>query len=510
MSGKAGKFLTEIAADLRKEIVAIARMDSALVERDIAARRREAALGRRWANKRTKIQKELERLGFGEAEWCKRELDCDIATMRRRVQLAKGWKRYEAARRDAGNNGQYGLVYGLSLIRTETTDTVTNSHRLRVRSGLAPNKLDISRCKFITGDALTELRKMPSATVNVVICSPPYWPLKRWYDGNGIGFEPTVKEYIHNLVAVFHEARRVLKNTGVLWTVVGDSFSRHGGSRASHHNGIGYQDAGRPPGNLLMVPARLAMALQDDGWILRHDVVWDKGSVRPEAVTDRVTRTHEFAYMFAKNRRYFYDQDPLRIPVVSPYSTRGRDKPGLIRRDDNCRDLQVISNPLGRNVGSVWQIRRGNYHGIHAATFPPELVRRMIVSSCDDDLVVLDVFGGAGTTALVALQLGHRAITIDISSDYTNEARERLAAAQANFHTDTDSREEGSTSGRTSSIEANIPAKPESGNVIDLMYAKRSLGQKASPEKVALQSPRLAKSKRTGAVRAIGTGHQRT
>ena len=101
-------------------------------------------------------------------------------------------------------------------------------------------------------------------------------------------------------------------------------------------------------------------------------------------------------YTFAKNRRYFYDQDPLRIPVVSQYSTRGRDKPGLIRRDENRRDLQVISNPLGRNVGSVWQIQRGNYRGKHPATFPPELARRMIVSSCDDKSVVLDVFGGAG------------------------------------------------------------------------------------------------------------------
>ena len=130
--GKQRDFLPSSAADLRNEIVAIARMDSALVERDIAARRREAALGRRWANMRTKIQKELERLGFGEAEWCKRELDCDIATMRRRVQLAKGWKQYEAARRDAGNNGQYGLVYGLSLIRTEATGTATSAHRLRI------------------------------------------------------------------------------------------------------------------------------------------------------------------------------------------------------------------------------------------------------------------------------------------------------------------------------------------------------------------------------------------
>ena len=284
--------------------------------------------------------------------------------------------------------------------------------------------------------------------------------------------------------------------------MIGDSFSRHGGSGARHLSGIGYQDAGRPPGNLLMIPARLAMALQDSGWILRHDVVWDKGSVRPEAVTDRVTRTHEFVYMFAKNRRYFYDQDPLRIPVVSPYSKRGRDKPGLIRRDENRRDLQVISNPLGRNVGSVWSIQRGNYRGKHPATFPPELARRMIVSSCDEKSVVLDVFGGSGTTALVALQLGHRAITIDINSDYTSEARERLAAAPTMYTTVADGQNEEPVSGRTSSSAANVSSKTDGSNVIDLIAAKKRLGQKASQKKVVSQSSRPAQSKRASAAQA--------
>ena len=315
---ESGEFLAELAADLRNEIVAIARMDSALVERDIAARRREAALGRRWANMRTKIQSELERLGSSEAEWCKRELDCDIATMRRRVQLAKGWRQYETARRDAGNNGQYGLVYGLSLIRTETTDNATSAHRLRVCCRIEPDKLDISRCQFITGDALTELRKMPSATVNVVICSPPYWPVKRWYGGDGIGFEPTPKEYIHNLVAIFREARRVLKNDGVLWIVVADSYATRGGKwkadsyqadRPNHKermpDGTHYPATGRSPGDLLMIPARLAMALQDDSWILRHEIIWNKVWSRPESAKDRVTRTHEMIYMFAKGKGLF-------------------------------------------------------------------------------------------------------------------------------------------------------------------------------------------------------------
>ena len=137
---------------------------------------------------------------------------------------------------------------------------------------------------------------MSSRSINVVICSPPYWPLKRWYGGNGIGFEPTLKEYLNNLLAVFHEARRVLKDDGVLWIVIGDSYSGSGRKwrperlQAGRRNGADYQGTGRPEGNLLMIPARLAIALQDDGWILRQDVVWDKGWVRPEKARDRVTR----------------------------------------------------------------------------------------------------------------------------------------------------------------------------------------------------------------------------
>jgi DNA modification methylase len=522
VSGKAEKFLAELAADLRKEIVAIARMDSALVERDIAARRREAALGRRWANIRTKIQKELERLGSSEAEWCKRELDCDIRTMRRRVQLAKGWTQYETARRDAGNNGQYGLVYGLSLLtHAEPTETGMKSHQLSVRSREASNKLDTTRCEFITGDALTEVRKMPSSTVNVVICSPPYWPVKRWYGGDGIGFELTLKEYTDNLVAVFREARRVLKNNGVFWIVMGDSYATGGGrwkqdgykmnrpQKRLMPPGAAYPGTDHQPGSLMMLPARLAIALQEDGWLLRHEVIWDKGWVRPESARDRVTRTHDTVLMFAKGKGYFYDQDPLRVPPVRPWTTPGKHKPGLMRRDDNRRDLRVICNPMGRNVGSVWQIQRGNYHGAHTATFPPELVRRMIVSSCDDNSVVLDVFGGAGTTAMVALQLGHRAITIDINADYTREARERLANAPSLFAADTDGQEEEAASGRTYSTAINALAKPAGGNVIDLMVAKKTLGQKASRKKMSSHAPAPAKSKRAGAARAIRAGRKR-
>ena len=126
----------------------------------------------------------------------------------------------------------------------------------------------------------------------------------------------------------------------------------------------------------------------------------------------------------------------------------------------------------------------------------------MIVSSCDDNSVVLDMFGGAGTTALVALQLGHRAITIDINSDYTSEARERLAAAPTMYTTVADGQNEEPVSGRTSSSAANVSSKTDGSNVIDLIAAKKSLGQKASQKKVVSQSSRPAKSKRASAAQA--------
>ena len=348
VSVKSSGFLERVAAELRREIAAINKLDCALVERDIVARRREASLGRRWAGMRARIQKELERQGVSEADWCKRELDCDIRTMRRRVQLARGWSQYESARRDAGSDGQFGLVYGLSLISAEPTARAMNGHRsghrLSVRStaDTMTGSSDTSRCQFITGDALVELRKLKSGTVNTIITSPAYWPIKRTYGGSGIGYEATVTEYLGNIVEVMHDAKRVLKDTGTLWIVVGDSYSRPtkfwtpvtqtvrrpAATKNNMTGRIRIQGGDRPTGSLLMIPSRLAIALQDDGWILRQAIVWDKIWKRPETVKDRATQTYEMVYMFVKKSEYFYDQDALRVPSVSsygtPWQTKGR------------------------------------------------------------------------------------------------------------------------------------------------------------------------------------------
>jgi hypothetical protein len=116
--------------------------------------------------------------------------------MRRRVQLLKGWNQYLKRRREAGDNGQYGLIYAAFLASPDDcANPAINARFASVRSDAGA--LDPSRCEFITGDAKTELRKMPAQSVNVIVCSPPYWPPKRTYGKDrGLGFEETLPAYI--------------------------------------------------------------------------------------------------------------------------------------------------------------------------------------------------------------------------------------------------------------------------------------------------------------------------
>ena len=434
-------FLTQIAAEIRYDIVASMRLDKKSVSLDIEARRHEANAGLKWACKRTRIKEECEAAGITEARWTKSKegLACSIQTMRRRVQLIEDWSLYEPARLAAGDNGLHGIIYALSLIQKAKRqhDKATNAQPVSVRSDKSMKSTGVptSRCHFITGDSRVALAKLPDNSVSVIVTSPPYWPAERSYGGIGIGFEPTIRQYIDNLMAIFRECYRVLKPDGVMWIVIGDSYSTYGGTRPDHSFSVGPNGtrkvlkmdnekpdttAERPAKNLLGIPWRLAFALQEEGWILRQEVIWNKGFAHPELVKDRCTRTHETVFMFSKLPLYFYDADAIRVPAVSASHARGQPKPGLLRRD---ADSEMRTNPIGRNSGTVWEVNTISYPGPHTATFPPDLVRMV---SCDDDLLVLDPFGGAGTTAMVALELGHHAITIDINPEYTEEARARL------------------------------------------------------------------------------------
>ena len=204
--------------------------DAQSVEFDIRSRWHEAQAGLRWAIKRDDIVEKCKKLGTSEEQWCKDELGCDIATMRRRVQLYRNWDEYAEQRRAQGNNEQRGLRYALSLIPVNRR-YATNSPPSRDRSARAGSDatLDLSWCEFITGDALEVLKALPSNSVQCIITSPPFWPLRRTFGGIGIGFERTLQGYITNLLAVFRECKRVLRKDGLLWLHLEDAYSYSGG-----------------------------------------------------------------------------------------------------------------------------------------------------------------------------------------------------------------------------------------------------------------------------------------
>ena len=342
--GSASRYLSRIAIRLRGKIRLVEKISSRMAELDIAACRIEREIAADWARNRNKINEQLDKLGISETEWCRRELGCSIQTMRRRLQLLKGWPQYLKRRREVGDNGQYGLLYAASLASPSyrSESAITAPFR-SVRS--AGSSLDLTRCDFITGDALAELRKMPARSVNVIVCSPPYWPPKRAYGKDrALGFEETLPDYIRDLVAIFREARRVLRDDGVLWVVIDDAYMHRRTLYGQPENygrrsklglatqmGINTQSNAedRLFGNLMFIPERLAMSMQDDGWLCRSEIIWDKGPEgRKESVSNRPRHNFEKVLMFTETTNYVFDLDPIREPLAARFYTTpaGRSK----------------------------------------------------------------------------------------------------------------------------------------------------------------------------------------
>jgi DNA modification methylase len=410
---QAAQFLADVAAKIHRMQAKHRRIVGSLVERDIAACRILAEIGWEYAKRVDKIEAALKATGskVDISEWTKQNFACSRSTMERRKRLYKQWREYETERRRVGDCGQIGLKYAVSLIREEHHDTAINRPAVPIRSGrktvaqpLQVQKSKVQKsmpCQFITGDALIELRKLPAKSVHCIVCSPPYWPGQRDYGDRGLGHEKTLAEYIAKLVAILIEARRVLRDDGILWIVMGDAFVNK---------------------EIQLIPHQLAMALSDTGWVRRTEIIWAKGP-RPSSIDDRVTVEHEKVLMFTKRKSdYFYDPDPLREPLVDASSKR---RSRSFRHHNRNSVGLVISNPLGRNAGSVWWIPQVRERG-GRASFPEELPKRCILLSCPENGVVLDMFGGAGTTALAALKLGRPSIYIDINPQYAKNAEARI------------------------------------------------------------------------------------
>lgn len=262
--------------------------------------------------------------------------------------------------------------------------------------------------QILIGDCLDTLKTLPEQSVHTCVTSPPYFGLRDYNVEGQLGAEPTPDEFVAALVRVFREVRRVLRDDGTAWLNLGDSY----GSKRGLHG----------------IPWRVALALQDDGWHLRQDIIWHKPNPMPESIKNRCTKAHEYIFLLSKSRRYYYDVDSVR----EPYETADRKgprrsyKPGSASSHRISEGHEEIKGPQaglplhekGRNRRSVWKVTAKPYRGAHFATFPPDLILPCILAGCPEGGTVLDPFGGTGTTAGVAMSHGRNAVLCEISPDY--------------------------------------------------------------------------------------------
>lgn len=298
--------------------------------------------------------------------------------------------------------------------------------------------------RILVGDCIEMMRTLPDQSVHTCITSPPYFGLRDYGVDGQIGLEASPREFIDNLVAVFREVRRVLRDDGTLWVNLGDSYAsggRGGGGRYMAERGDGaWQGKGDATGwrsapagwkhkDLLGLPWRLAIALQDEGWYLRQDIIWHKPNPMPESIKDRCTKAHEYLFLLSKSPRYYFDQEAIREQATKGFSgsefNSGKTAEHQLGRSS---DRDRVDDGM-RNKRSVWTVATASFKGAHFATFPPDLIRPCVQAGSPRDGLVLDPFGGAGTTALVAMQEGRKSVICELNPEYAALARQRLDTA---------------------------------------------------------------------------------
>jgi DNA modification methylase len=304
--------------------------------------------------------------------------------------------------------------------------------------------------QVLQGDCRETLKTLPDSSVHCCVTSPPYFGLRDYGHDGQIGLEDSPDAFVAEMVAVFREVRRVLRNDGTLWLNLGDSYVGTGAKGEykdpKHPEGRNAQSctpknnkvAGLKSKDLIGVPWRVAFALQADGWYLRQDIIWHKPNPMPESVTDRCTKAHEYVFLLTKSARYFYDFEAIKEPCSEDMqfrASRGYTRGGNGKVDASRQDAETlrgdhakaINAEDGRNRRSVWTVNTSPYKGAHFATFPPDLIRPCILAGCPIGGTVLDPFGGSGTTAQVALEEGRSAILCELNPSYVGLIEKRMA-----------------------------------------------------------------------------------
>lgn len=319
--------------------------------------------------------------------------------------------------------------------------------------------------RILIGDAREQLRSLPDNSVHCIVSSPPYWRQRDYGMEGQLGLESTPEAYIDDLVAIFREARRVLRSDGTCWVNLGDKWAA---------GCVGYKDK-----DLVGIPWMFAFAARADGWYLRQCNVWAKPNCMPESVSDRSTISHEYVFQLTKSNDYFYDSEAARTPAAPSSETRlaqnvaaqngseranGGDKTNgpmrAVHKQDghgrkhagfNARwdakeasakaaagDPRVVAGAAPgidsrkhagcteANLRSVWCISPAQFREGHYAVMPDRLAEICIAAGSPPGGVILDPFGGAGTTGLVADRMQRDAILVELNPEYAEMARRRI------------------------------------------------------------------------------------
>jgi DNA modification methylase len=352
---------------------------------------------------------------------------------------------------------------------------------------------------ILQGDVRSCLKQLEDGSVQCVITSPPYWGLRDYgtatweggdpncdhkgkpmatkagfnerYTGKApvetdkqsecyefykdicpkcgarridsqIGLEPTPEAYVADLVEVFREVKRVLRDDGTLWLNLGDSYAGSGKGMTAD----GQQDPKQPklrgmrfdvpevpqglkPKDLVGIPWMVAFALRADGWYLRSDIIWNKLNPMPESVTDRCTKSHEYIFLLTKSERYYYDAESIKEPT-SPWNSSEGFKEAAYERRDNPQSGGFSHEDVeksGRNKRDVWTVATQPCAEAHFATFPPKLIEPMILAGSKEGDVILDPFMGSGTTAIQAVRWHRHYLGCELNPEYVKMAERRIA-----------------------------------------------------------------------------------
>jgi DNA modification methylase len=305
--------------------------------------------------------------------------------------------------------------------------------------------------KIICGDALKTLKRLPDESIDCVVTSPPYWALRDYGVKGQIGLESSIEEYLEKLINIFAEIRRILKPAGTCWVNFGDTYANKtkGGRGSKSKNKVFKRLAKRadfskletklkiPAKSLCQIPSRFALKMNEQGWILRNEIIWHKPNAMPQSARDRFTVDFEKIFFFVKAKNYYFKRqfevlknpDRLKRRPFDPEKKHKYYSAAPYVAAINPETMEASRRRIlktGRNMRCVWTIPTRAYYGTHFASFPEQIIETPIKAGCPGNGIVLDPFIGSGTTAVVAKKLNRKFIGIDLNPEYVRLARNRL------------------------------------------------------------------------------------